>query len=101
MSAPVNRPSARCGSCLRCYFFCFAPNTQPRNRRVSDLSLDAWHCDLDAVAASTEDPRLFPLDLSQGGALAVACTLMYPERVPHLVLLNAYYQGAQTEADWL
>jgi hypothetical protein len=36
------------------------------DRHVSDLSLDAWHADLDAVAASIEDPRFVLLGLSQG-----------------------------------
>ncbi|WP_105430847.1 alpha/beta fold hydrolase [Neorhizobium sp. T6_25] len=68
------------------------------DRHVSDLSLDAWHADLDAVAASIEDPRFVLLGLSQGGALAIAYALRYPERVSHLVLLNAYGQGARTRA---
>ncbi|MGO4837647.1 alpha/beta fold hydrolase, partial [Rhizobiaceae sp. 2RAB30] len=60
------------------------------DRHVADLSLDAWHADLDAVAASIDAPRFVLLGLSQGGALAVAHALRHPERVSHLVLLNAY-----------
>lgn len=75
------------------------------DRHVGDLSLEAWHADLDAVAASIEEPRFVLLGLSQGGALAIAYALRYPERVSHLVLLNAYAQGAraraQTEAERL
>jgi len=75
------------------------------DRHVSDLSIEAWHADMDAVAASIEDPRFVLLGLSQGGALAIAYALRHPERVSHLVLLNAYGQGmrvrAQTEAELL
>ncbi|MBY2910565.1 alpha/beta fold hydrolase [Rhizobium leguminosarum] len=75
------------------------------DRHVFDLSVEAWHADLAAVAASIEEPRFVLLGLSQGGALAIAYALKYPERVSHLVLLNAYGQGAraraQTEAERL
>ncbi len=75
------------------------------DRHVADLSVDAWHADLDAVAASVEEPRFVLLGLSQGGALAIAYALRHPERVSHLVLLNAYSQGmrvrAKTEAEQL
>jgi pimeloyl-ACP methyl ester carboxylesterase/DNA-binding CsgD family transcriptional regulator len=74
-------------------------------RYVADLSIEAWNADLDAVAESIDDPRFVLLGLSQGGALAVAYALRHPERVSHLVLLNAYGQGgrvrAQTEAERL
>ncbi|RXT44592.1 helix-turn-helix transcriptional regulator [Bosea sp. Tri-44] len=74
-------------------------------RYVADLSIEAWNADLDAVAESIEEPRFVLLGLSQGGALAVAYALRHPERVSHLVLLNAYGQGgrvrAQTEAERL
>ncbi|NKL01815.1 alpha/beta fold hydrolase [Rhizobium leguminosarum bv. viciae] len=75
------------------------------DRHVFDLSVEAWHADLAAVAASIEEPRFVLLGLSQGGALAIVFALKYPERVSHLVLLNAYGQGAraraQTEAERL
>lgn len=75
------------------------------DRHVLDLSLQAWHADLDAVAASIEEPRFVLLGLSQGGALAIAYALRHPERVSHLVLLNAYGRGgrvrAQTETQLL
>lgn len=74
-------------------------------RYVTDLSIEAWNADLDAVAKSIDEPRFVLLGLSQGGALAVAYALRHPERVSHLVLLNAYGQGArvraQTEAERL
>jgi len=68
------------------------------DRHVADLSIDAWHADLEAVAATIEEPRFVLLGLSQGGALAVAYALRHPERVSHLVLLNAYGQGGRVRA---
>lgn len=68
------------------------------DRHVADLSIDAWHTDLEAVAASIEAPRFVLLGLSQGGALAVAYASKHPERVSHLVLLNAYARGARVRA---
>lgn len=75
------------------------------DRHVADLSIDAWHADLDAVAASIEEPQFALFGVSQGGALAITYALRHPERVSRLVLLNAYGQGAriraQTEAERL
>jgi len=75
------------------------------DRHVADLSVEAWNADLDAVAASIDESRFVLLGLSQGGALAVTYALRHPERVSHLVLLNAYGQGgrvrAQTDAERL
>jgi pimeloyl-ACP methyl ester carboxylesterase/DNA-binding CsgD family transcriptional regulator len=67
-------------------------------RYVADLSIEAWNADLDSVAESIDEPRFVLLGLSQGGALAVAYALRHPERVSHLVLLNAYGQGARVRA---
>jgi pimeloyl-ACP methyl ester carboxylesterase/DNA-binding CsgD family transcriptional regulator len=69
------------------------------DRHVADLSLEAWQADFDAVAASIEEPRFALLGLSQGGALAVSYALRHPERVSHLILLNAYAQGARIRAN--
>ncbi len=68
------------------------------DRHVADLSIDAWHTDLEAVAATIEEPRFVLLGLSQGGALAIVYALAHPERVSHLVLLNAYGQGGRVRA---
>jgi len=68
------------------------------DRHVTDLSIEAWHADLEAVAATIEEPRFVLLGLSQGGALAIAYALKHPERVSHLVLLNAYSQGGRVRA---
>lgn len=67
-------------------------------RFVADLSLAAWQEDLEAVAASIPEPNFVLLGLSQGGALAIAYALKHPERVSHLVLMNAYGQGARVRA---
>ncbi len=68
------------------------------DRFVADLSISAWEADLEAVAATIEAPRFVLLGLSQGGALAVRFALAHPERVSHLVLVNAYAQGAHVRA---
>jgi pimeloyl-ACP methyl ester carboxylesterase/DNA-binding CsgD family transcriptional regulator len=68
------------------------------DRHVADLTIEAWHADLEAVAASIEEPQFVLLGLSQGGALSIAYALKYPERVSHLVLVNAYGQGARVRA---
>ncbi|MFK4771491.1 alpha/beta fold hydrolase [Rhizobium sp. ZW T2_16] len=68
------------------------------DRHVSDLSLKSWDADLEAVAASIKEPRFVLLGLSQGGSLAIAYALKHPERVSHLVLLNAYGQGGRARA---
>lgn len=68
------------------------------DRHVADLSIEAWHADMDAVAASIEEPNFVLLGLSQGGALAIAYALRHPERVSHLILLNAYGQGGRARA---
>lgn len=68
------------------------------DRFVADLTVDAWHADLEAVAASIDEPRFVLLGLSQGGALAITYALKHPERVSHLILLNAYGEGGRARA---
>ena len=68
------------------------------DRHVADLSIGAWHADLDAVAATIEEPRFVLLGLSQGGALGIAFAVRHPERVSHLVLVNAYGRGSRARA---
>jgi pimeloyl-ACP methyl ester carboxylesterase len=67
-------------------------------RFVADLSLSAWDADLEAVAATIEAPRFVLLGQSQGGALAIRYALAHPERVSHVVLVNAYGQGGRARA---
>src|SRR5262245_15767212 len=60
---------------------------------VGEISLDAMVSDLGTVvdAAGLDDFDLF--GMSQGGAAAIAYAARHPERVRHLVLLNAYARG--------
>lgn len=59
-------------------------------RRVDDVSLDAWVCDLEAVVDALE-LESFPLfGVSQGAAIAVAYAAKHPDRVSQLVLLNGF-----------
>jgi pimeloyl-ACP methyl ester carboxylesterase/DNA-binding CsgD family transcriptional regulator len=68
------------------------------DRHVVDLSLDAWQADFEAVAATIPEPRFVVLGLSQGGSLAIRFALAHPERVSHLLLVNAYGQGGRVRA---
>lgn len=68
------------------------------DREVSDLSLDAWVGDLEAVVDSLKLRRFPLIGMSQGGAVAVAYALRHPERVSHLVLVGAYARGALVRA---
>jgi pimeloyl-ACP methyl ester carboxylesterase len=67
-------------------------------RHCADLSLAAWHQDLEAVARTIREDRFALLGVSQGGALAVDFAVRRPERVSHLVLFNAYAQGGRARA---
>jgi pimeloyl-ACP methyl ester carboxylesterase/DNA-binding CsgD family transcriptional regulator len=56
----------------------------------SDLSLDAWVADLEAVVDAAGVDR-FPLFAhSQGGAIGIAYAARHPERVSHLILLGPW-----------
>ncbi|WP_220443755.1 alpha/beta fold hydrolase [Paracoccus luteus] len=68
------------------------------DRFVADLSVDAWQADLEAVAATVDEPRFVLLGQSQGGSLAITYALRHPERVSRLVLVNAYARGARARA---
>ena len=64
------------------------------DRDATDLSLDAWVGDLEAVVDSLGLKR-FPLfGMSQGGAVAIAYAARHPERVSHLVFAGAYARGS-------
>ena len=64
------------------------------DRDVTDLSLDAWVGDLEAVVDALGLKR-FPLfGMSQGGAVAIAYAARHPERVSHLVFAGAYARGS-------
>ncbi|HVG05151.1 MAG TPA: alpha/beta fold hydrolase [Burkholderiaceae bacterium] len=64
------------------------------DREVTDLSLDAWVSDLEAVVDALGLKR-FPLfGMSQGGAVAIAYAARHPERVSHLIFFGAYARGS-------
>ncbi len=64
------------------------------DREVADFSLDAMVDDLEAVTRPLAS-RPFPLiGMSQGGAIAIAFALRYPERVSRLLLVGAYGRGS-------
>lgn len=67
-------------------------------RHCTDLSPRAWSRDLEAVAATIREDRFALFGVSQGGALAIDFAVRHPERVSHLVLLNAYAQGGRARA---
>lgn len=67
-------------------------------RHCADLSLAAWHQDLDAVAATIREERFALFGVSQGGALAIDFAVRHPERLTHLILFNAYAQGGRVRA---
>jgi len=98
LESPVWRPWLHALSARNCFVRYDPRGCGLSERHVADLSVDAWHADLEAVAASVQEPRFVLLGLSQGGALAIAYALKHPERVSHLVLMNAYGLGARTRA---
>ncbi|MEO6300907.1 MAG: alpha/beta fold hydrolase [Paracoccaceae bacterium] len=67
-------------------------------RHCADLSISAWHRDLEAVAATLDMEKFALLGVSQGGALAIDYAARHPERISHLVLFNAYAQGSRARA---
>jgi pimeloyl-ACP methyl ester carboxylesterase/DNA-binding CsgD family transcriptional regulator len=67
------------------------------DREASDLSLDAWVADLEAVVDAAGLSRFSLLGLCQGGVVAAAYAVRHPERVSRLVLYGSYLQGAHTE----
>jgi pimeloyl-ACP methyl ester carboxylesterase len=63
------------------------------DRKVDDLSFDAWVDDLEAVVDAAGLER-FPLfGMSQGGPVAIAYAARHPERVSRLVLYGSYALG--------
>jgi pimeloyl-ACP methyl ester carboxylesterase len=60
---------------------------------VADLSFEAWVEDLESVVEAAGVDRFPLLGISQGGAVAIAYAVRYPEKVSQLVLYGAYAQG--------
>lgn len=59
-------------------------------RRVDDVSLEAWVRDLEAVVNALALDRFPLLGISQGAAVAVAYAARHPERVSRLVLFGGF-----------
>ena len=60
---------------------------------VSELSLDAWVNDLEAVVDAAGLERFPLLGLSQGCAVSIMYSLRHPERVTHLILYGGFARG--------
>jgi len=60
---------------------------------VDQISFDSWLRELEAVVAAARLDRFPLLGISQGGAIAIAYAVLYPERVTHLILYGAYARG--------
>lgn len=59
-------------------------------RRVDDVSFEAWVRDLEAVTDALALESFSLLGISQGAAVAVAYAARHPERVTRLILLGGY-----------
>jgi pimeloyl-ACP methyl ester carboxylesterase len=59
-------------------------------RRVDEVSLDAWVRDLEAVVDALELDTFALLGTSQGAAIAVAYAARHPDRVSQLILLGGF-----------
>ncbi len=63
------------------------------DRKVEDLSLDAFVRDLEIVVDTLSVSR-FPLfGVSQGGPVAIAYAVKHPEKVSHMILLGSFATG--------
>jgi pimeloyl-ACP methyl ester carboxylesterase/DNA-binding CsgD family transcriptional regulator len=71
-------------------------------RKVDDISFDAWVRDLEAVVDSLGIDRFTLLGISQGAATAVAYAARHPERVTRLILMGgfatSYFTADQVDA---
>ena len=61
--------------------------------------IDLWVDDLARVADLLELDRVALLGLSQGGPVAIAFAVRYPDRVSHLVLHGTYARGMNRRGD--
>ena len=60
---------------------------------VSDISLESWVRDLEAVVDAAGLERFALLGHSQGSGIAIEYAVRHPERVSHLVILGGYALG--------
>lgn len=63
------------------------------DRKVDDLSLDAFVRDLESVIDSVGVEQFPLLGISQGGPVAVAYSIRNPEKVSHLILFGSFASG--------
>src|SRR5262245_13288947 len=63
-----------------------------------EFAFDAWVDDLETVVDAAGLDRFALLGMSQGGAVSIAYAARHPERVSHLVLVNAYLRGRYLRA---
>ena len=63
---------------------------------ASDLSLEAFVQDMEAVVDATGAERFPIFAISQGGCVAIEYAARHPERVTRLILLNAFAHGWRT-----
>lgn len=66
--------------------------------QVDRFTFEAWVDDLASVVDAAGVDRFPLLGISQGGAVAMAYAVRYPERVTKLVLFGAYAQGRGVRA---
>ena len=60
---------------------------------VSEMSLEAWVSDLEAVVDAAGFDRFPLIGFSQGCAVSIAFAARYPERVSHLILYGGFATG--------
>ena len=63
------------------------------DRKVADLSFDAFVDDLSSVADAANLERFALFGISQGGPVALAYASRYPERVSHVIILGSFGIG--------
>ena len=63
------------------------------DRKVTNLSFEAWVHDLEAVVDAASLDRFTLFAMSQGGAVAIAFAARHPDRVDRLVLHGSYARG--------
>ncbi|MCI0817959.1 MAG: alpha/beta fold hydrolase, partial [Chloroflexi bacterium] len=67
------------------------------DRDVDDVSLEARVRDLEAVVEHLQLKEFSLLGLAAGGLPAIAYAAKHPERVSHLVLLNCFARGGESQ----
>jgi len=69
------------------------------DRDRTDFTLEAELRDLEAVIDHLRLKHFALLGISQGGAIAIAYTIKYPQRVTHLIFCGAYASGEAIGSD--